>query len=255
MRAMNTDDTREAMTETPPRTRAQRFLIAFSRAEEGLAELLGAGSGNSFRWLVRQAAKRDPLVRSLEDDLLELSELRNAIVHDRGGGYVVAEPHEETVERLEKIVELITDPPRIDQVMSRPVKTCGPDELVADAAERMMEGGFSRLPVYADDGLLVGLLTANAIAHWVAARLAGPEDLLEEETVGAVLEYGDEDRRFELVDRKRLVTDVVALFHEAHRKGRRLETVLVTPTGDPTEKAMGIVTIQDLPKLYGLITP
>lgn len=238
----------------PEATRAQRFLVAFARAEGALEDLLGAGSGNSFRWLVRQASKRDPLVRSVEDDLLELSELRNAIVHDRGGGYVIAEPHEETVARLEKIVDLIADPPRIDEVMSRPVVTCRPGEPLAEAAKRMVDGDFSRIPVY-DDDTFVGLLTANAIARWVAARLAGPADSLEEEPVEAVLEYGEAGRRYEVVERKRLVTDVVALFTDAPRAGRRLETVLVTPTGSDAERPIGIVTIQDLPKLYALITP
>ena len=237
------------------RSRSDRFLVAFARAEEALEALLGTGPGNSFRWLVRQAAKRDPLVRSVEDDLTELSELRNAIVHDRGGGYVVAEPHEETVARLEHIVELITDPPRIDEVMSRPVITCRPDELVAEAAERMVQGGFSRLPVYDEEGALLGLLTSNAIARWVAARLAGSANSLEEESVNAVLAYAEDERRFEVVDKRRLVTDVVTLFTEAPREGRRLETVLVTPTGSDAERPMGIVTIQDLPKLYGLISP
>lgn len=241
-------------SETKPRPLSDRFLVAFARAEEALEHLLGSGTGNSFRWLVRQAAKRDPLVRSAEDDLLEFSELRNAIVHDRGGGYVVAEPHEETVKKLEKIVELIVEPPRIDEVMSRPVVTCGPHELVAEAAKKMVEGDFTRLPVYDDDGTFVGLLTANAIARWVAARLAGPTNSLMEEPVDVVLGYG-ENSRYEVVDKRRLVTDVVALFQDAHRKGRRLETVLVTPTGAKTEKPMGIVTIQDLPDLYALITP
>ena len=241
--------------EQKKRPRSDRFLVAFARAEEALETLLGTGSGNSFRWLVRQAGKRDPLVRSVEDDLLELSELRNAIVHDRGGGYVVAEPHEETVTRLEKIVDLIVEPPRIDEVMSRPVVTCGPDDPVAEAAEKMVDRGISHLPVYDDADTFMGLLTANAIARWVAVRMAGSANSLREEPVGAVLSHGDGERRYEVVDRRRLVTDVVALFHDAHREGRRLETVLVTPTGSGSEKAMGIVTIQDLPKLYGLITP
>ncbi len=245
----------ETRGESDPLSLSQRFLIAFARAEEALEDLLGTGPGNSFRWLVRQASKRDPLVGSVEDDLLELSELRNAIVHDRGGGYVVAEPHEETVARLEKIVDLIVEPPRIEEAMSRPVVSCRPDEPVADAAKRMVDGDFSRLPVYADDGTFVGLLTANAIARWVAVRMAGEANLLREEPVDAVLRHGEGERRYEVVDKRRLVTDVVALFQGAHREGRRLETVLVTPTGEATEKVMGIVTIQDLPKLYELITP
>lgn len=239
----------------PERSRSDRFLVAFARAEEALEDLLGTGSGNSFRWLVRQAAKRDPLVRSVEDDLMELSELRNAIVHDRGGGYVVAEPHQQTVTRLERIVELIVDPPRIDEVMSRPVKTCRPEEPIAEAARRMVDDEFSRLPVYAEDGAFLGLLTANAIARWVATRLAGAVDSLREEPVAAVLEYGEAGQRFEVVDRRALVTDVVAMFVDAPREGRRVEAVLVTPTGEATERPMGIVTVQDLPRLYALMTP
>ena len=109
--------------------------------------------------------------------------------------------------------------------------------------------------MYDDEGAFLGLLTANAIARWVADRMAGSTNSLDEEPVGTVLGYGEAGRRFEVVDKRRLVTDVVAMFSEAHREGRRLETVLVTPTGEETEKPMGIITIQDLPKLYGLITP
>lgn len=243
------------MAETSRKSRSDRFLVAFAKAEEALEDLLGTEPGNSFRWLVRQAAKRDPLVRSVEDDLLEMSELRNAIVHDRGGGYVIAEPHEETVARLEKVVDLITDPPRIDEVMSRPVVTCSPEEPVAEAARRMVDGGYSRLPVYREDGTFLGLLTANAIARWVATRLAGTINSMDEESVEAVMGHGKAGRRFEVVDRHRLVTDVVAMFAESHRKGRHVEAVLVTPTGDESERPMGIVTVQDLPRLYALISP
>lgn len=239
---------------TPTDTRlSDRFLVAFARAEEVLADLLG--QRNSFRWMLRLAAKKDPLVRSVEEELIELGELRNAIVHERGGGYVIAEPHPETVQRLEKIVELIVDPPRIDEVMSSPVVTCGPDEPVAEAARRMVAGDFARMPVYDEQGVLVGLLTANAVARWVASRLAGEEQTLREEPVGAVLGYGEAARRYKVVDRRCLVADVVSLFTDGARKGRRVEAVLVTPSGAETERPIGIVTVQDLPRLYDLLTP
>jgi CBS domain-containing protein len=234
---------------------SDRFLVAFARTEEALQQVLGAGTKESFRWLVRQAAKRNPLIRSLEEDLVEMSELRNAIVHDRGGGYVIAEPHADVVDRLEKIVELIVDPPRIDGAMSRPVITCTPDEPVAEAAERMVAGGVYRLPVYDEDGTLSGMLTANALARWIARKLAGPVDTLQEEPVREVLGHGENGQRWAIVARDSLVTDVVALFDDAPRRGRRLEAVLVTPTGLETERAIGIVTIQDLPGLYALIRP
>ncbi len=235
-----------------PRRLSDRFLVAFARAEEALGDLLG--TRNSFRWMLRQAAKRDPRVRSVEEDLIEIGELRNAIVHDRGGGYVIAEPHLEVVERLEKIVELLVDPPRIDAVMSKPVITCGPSEPVAEAAKRMVAGDFSRMPIY-DGDMLIGLLTANALARWIASRLAGERGTLEEEPVGAILGYGEAGRRYEVVARNRQVADVVELFTEATRSGRRVEAVLVSATGSEREPPVGIVTIQDLPRLYSLLSP
>ncbi len=235
-------------------TNSDRFLVSFAQAEDALKRMLGTSSKDSFRWTVRQAAKRSAVVRSVEEDLLEFADLRNAIVHDRGGGYVIAEPHVATVERLEVIVALLTDPPRIDGTMSHPVVTCSAEDPIGEAAQRMVKGGFTRLPVYSGDEL-VGLLTAHAIARWIATKLAGPLDTLHEEPVRAVLEYGNGVKRFELVSRDRLVADVVRLFTGATERGRRLEAVLVTANGLPTERLLGIVTVQDLPRLYGVIAP
>jgi hypothetical protein len=89
----------------------------------------------------------------------------------------------------------------------------------------------------------------------VASRLAGEKELLEEEPVGAVLGFGEAGRRYEVVDRHCLVADVLTRFTDATRKGRRVEAVLVTPTGDEAEHAIGIITIQDLPRLYDLLSP
>lgn len=243
-----------ALPDAGPETLSDRFLVAFARTEEALKRLLGTTSRDSFRWVVRQAAKRHPVVRSVEEDLLEYSDLRNAIVHERGGGFVIAEPHTAVVERLERIVELIVDPPRIERVMSRPVITCGPAEPIGEAARLMVDGGFSRLPVYAD-GEILGLITANAMARWLADRLAGPLDTLHEEPVQAVLAFGDASRRFELVGVDRLVADVVDLFTTATTEGRRIEAVIVTRTGAEGERPLGIVTVQDLPRLYEQARP
>jgi CBS domain-containing protein len=233
---------------------SDRFLGAFARVEDGLKRILGTASKDGFRWMVRQAAKRNAIVAAVEEDLTELADLRNAIVHERGGGYVIAEPHAATVERLERIAELILDPPGVELVMSRPVVVCAPDEPIRQAARRMVRGDFSRLPVYAE-GELVGLLTANALARWVAARLTEPEPAMHEETVRDVLGFGESARRFELVAADQRVADVLALFSAATQKGRRIEAVLVTATGSPSERPLGIITIQDLPRMYGLLEP
>lgn len=64
--------------------------------------------------------------------------------------------------------------------VSGDLTTVGPDTSVCEAAETMSAHGLRRLPVVADDGQLVGLLTlgdlaGTAHAHEVLAALTGSE--------------------------------------------------------------------------------
>ncbi len=71
---------------------SDQFLDAFSRIEKLLRRMVDGRRVDSFTFLVREAAKRSATVRRVEQDLLEYADLRNAIVHERGGGFVIAEP-------------------------------------------------------------------------------------------------------------------------------------------------------------------
>jgi len=61
-----------------------------------------------------------------------------------------------------KIVAKKKDPERVtvDEIMTRNVISTSPDELIDDAAERMVENKIKRLPVL-DCGKLVGIITAT----------------------------------------------------------------------------------------------
>jgi hypothetical protein len=86
---------------------SDRFLSAFSRIEQHL-------------WKITRSSKQDTIstalscsvshttIKGFSDDLREFADLRNAIVHEHGGGYAIAEPHPETVDRLEQIEKFIS---------------------------------------------------------------------------------------------------------------------------------------------------
>lgn len=79
---------------------------------------------------------------------------------------------------------------RVGDVMSRDVKSCGPDESLDDARERMAECQVRRLPVVAD-GRLVGVLSLNDIA--IAAHIRGrakPTGAQVAETLAAICRHG-----------------------------------------------------------------
>ena len=76
---------------------SDRFLAAFSRIEQSLRKMTKSSKQDSFGTLLDRATSAT--IRRFSNDLREFAELRNAIVHERGGGYVIAEPHPETVHR------------------------------------------------------------------------------------------------------------------------------------------------------------
>lgn len=72
------------------------FLISFNRIEKWMRDEMGNARNMGFTELVRRLAQRKQLmIRKYEDDLLQLAQLRNAIVHDRiAVDFVIAEPND-----------------------------------------------------------------------------------------------------------------------------------------------------------------
>jgi predicted transcriptional regulator len=227
---------------------SNRFLAAFARIEKRLRELTKGTKGDTFSSLLSRA-NTEPSVKRFAEDLHEFGDLRNAIVHERGGGFVIAEPHETTVDRLEQIERYISKPPTVENLRRIKVVTCGLADRIGKAAKIMLDSKFSQLPVY-DNGKCIGLLTTQAIAWWVATQFKTDIGLLEEDSVEQVLRHTDEDTIYKFVLRTAAIIDVVTLFEQAAHNGKILSAVMVTANGKSNEQPLGILTVYDLPQLY-----
>jgi hypothetical protein len=98
---------------------SENFLHTFNKIEHWLRKATNAKKSDSFYLLVERAKKRSPAVKQYEIDLKEFADLRNAIVHERTNGHLIAEPHEETVNQLEKIATRLTAPPLVFPMFKR----------------------------------------------------------------------------------------------------------------------------------------
>lgn len=58
-----------------------------------------------------------------------------------------------------------TLPHRVEEVMTRTVETCTPDDLLAVILRRMTEGRFRHMPVLEDDAL-IGIITIGDAVHF-----------------------------------------------------------------------------------------
>lgn len=229
-----------------------RFLDAFANIEQILEDKSGTVRHKPFYQLVDEVSRIDPFVHDIAVELKEYGDLRNAIVHERINDEPIAEPHPEIVARIEKIRDLLQQPPKVEDEFLRPVITCKPTDRIDYAAGLMYKHAFSKIPIY-DGTRFVGLLTAEAVTHWLGANLAAGNNCLHNETVSTVLEYVRENVSFHFVSRKCTVFEVMRLFEEASHRGHRLQAVLITHDGRESSKPLGIITAFDLPKIYDLL--
>jgi predicted transcriptional regulator len=192
-----------------------RFLDAFAAIERVLRRKAGAGKEASFSALVERVARHDHAVGAMAEDLREFAELRNAIVHERGGGYLIAEPYESTVERLDQIRRLLERPAMLGDLFRRPVELAAPEDAVGRVAQAMRDGNSSQMPIY-DGKTFTGLLTAETVTRWLAAMLASGVGLVEEAPVSQVLSHTeDPEHHCQFVARTATAFDALAEFGES----------------------------------------
>ena len=228
---------------------SDRFLNAFNSIERSLRMLAKKGKGERFYRLVDTASESYPIVRRFSNDLKEFADLRNAIVHERTDGHVLAEPNDQAVEAIEFVASLLLDPPKVIPLFQSEVATFSVGDPIAKAVKTMFEQSFSQMPVY-DGAIFVGLLTANTVARWLGASVAEDIFSLSETPVSDVLGYTEDKNNFSFLRRDSTLFEVLERFQTFEREGKRLEAILITQNGKLSEALLGIVTIWDLPKIH-----
>jgi predicted transcriptional regulator len=178
--------------------------------------------------------------------LKDYGELRNFVVHEYRRDEPVAIPSSQTVERLIAIRNELLSPPKLINLFRKPVETCAPTDPIGVAAKKMHDGVFSQLPIY-DGDMMIGLLTAETVARWIASCLAGSVGILEEETVDKVMQYAEETPNHTLMGQSATVFDALAVFDEFFQSGASLDAIILTVSGRNTESPMGIITVADMP--------
>jgi CBS domain-containing protein len=227
------------------------FLQAFSRMEKSLRALTDSSREDSFYSMVSAAIRTNAVVRRHANDLREIADLRNAIVHERFDGHPIAEPYDTTVTWASELADQLENPPRLLSALGGTVATCGPDDPVGEAAHQMFAGDFSQLPVYRE-GQFVALLTAETITRWLGAKLKDGIGLVEEVAVETVLPYAEDQDNVQFLSHAATAYEALELFDKYERSGRTLDAILVTQDARRDVKALAIATIYEVPKLLNL---
>lgn len=225
---------------------SDRFLAAFNRIEAYLKEEGDASKYEGFSRALNKAVHKNPMIRSYKEDLEKFSDLRNIIIHEGvKPNYVIAEPHIEVVERIEKIADMFESPERVIPKFKREVKKVGLYDNIA-VPLRLIRNGYSQFPVY-NNGKFMGLLSDKCIAKWLAHFIE--EDVLSiyKVNVEEILKYdGSNGRNVKFVDRNTTVYNALSIFSQFRNKNIKVEAILITPNGRVDESPLGIITPMDI---------
>ena len=104
---------------------AERFLKAYNQLDYTIKNLYNYKRGMPFSDCIRRSVSLNSVIRKFEDDLIDFSRLRNAIVHSTGNyDEIIAVPKKEVVEKLEHITKLVCTPPKVYDTVCRKDVLC-----------------------------------------------------------------------------------------------------------------------------------
>ncbi|KAF1301496.1 CBS domain-containing protein [Enterococcus saccharolyticus] len=225
---------------------ADIFLSSFNRIEKWLRDQLGNPKNMGFSQMVRRLSTRQDLpIKKYENDLLQFSQLRNAIVHEKiGENFVIAEPNTWLVNRIRKIEAELLKPelvlPRFEKHVTGFEENLPIKELLKTVAEKR----YSQFPLY-EKGQFKALITLRALGYWLAKESLKGEIKLEGRTAKELILEDGKSTNYAFVSRNTSVVEIDHLFHD----NTTLEAILITKDGNPNGNLLGIIRPRDIFKL------
>lgn len=222
---------------------ADIFLASFNRINKWLKEKLNHPQNMGFSEMVRRLSRQPEfLANDYVDDLLQMAQLRNAIVHDQiSTDFVIAEPNDWVVKRITAIEQALLKPelvlPRFGKNVTGFEITLPIKEILKTIAHKR----YSQFPLY-EKGVFKGLITLRALGYWFAKESLKGEIVLENRLAEELLIEDGKVTNYQFVTGKTTVAEVENMFHQ----NTLLEAILITRDGDPNGNLLGIIRPRDL---------
>lgn len=233
-------------------TNAMRFLSAFNNIDYAVKTRYNMNRSMGFSEAIRKAVAFNFIIRKYEDDLISYGRLRNAIVHDNGE-YVIAEPHIEVVEKIEKIERLLTTPPRaLEVVARRDVLSVHSSKSMREVIMLVASSSYSNIPVFNDENEIIGIANGQKILDSFGKFLlsGGNESaFLDSVKIEDMLSKIENSNYYAFANKDITVEQALSLFHQ----NSKLLAVLVTENGGAKEKPLGIMTGSDVLKMNKIL--
>ncbi|HEM6089424.1 TPA: hypothetical protein U2B88_001455 [Streptococcus suis] len=240
-----------------------RFLELFNDLDKVLRKVCQVEDGEhaDVGSMLAKAKDLSPVnpVQANWDNLYVARQLRNLMVHERRTGLKeVAQPSQELISVLEKVIAQYQAPKTIETYLQKtqkikPILFDSRDKLT-QALEIVEREHVSKFPIFSGKSYQ-GLVSDKGLANWLAKaskETGSIREKLEKASLADVLDC-EEDSIQVLI----LPTDTSLYQLINHFEGRKRTTVLVTRQAGgkihSPEDLVGIITAQDIAEIYGMV--
>lgn len=228
-------------------TNAHKFLDHYNELDQLLAKSLNQPDYASFRDKVRVLSERNAVIKRYKDDLFQLGNLRNAISHQSKGGVPIADPFEETVQLIQKILEEFKNPKRVIPAFQFVVFTVTPDTPLIDLLQEMKTQNFSQAPILDNYGKVIEVISTNTISRWLFAEYRNEYIDLTAAKISDLMPHIEVKENYTLISRNTTVYEAAEIYlKKSKEKKSQLDCLIITQNGKASEKLMGIVCIEDI---------
>ncbi|MGX7412042.1 CBS domain-containing protein [Enterococcus caccae] len=223
--------------------RAEEFLSSFNRIEKWFREQLNNPTNMGFSEMVRRLSrKKDSQIPLFQDDLLQMAQLRNAIVHEQiSTDFVIAEPNEWAVKRMAEIETALISPEKVLPRFAKKVTGFDINISIKDILAIVARKQYSQFPIY-NQGQFKGLITVRGLGIWLAVESSKGDIQLEGRKAVELLERNYKGSNYQFVSSDTTIFQVEEMFVTQVR----LEAILITKDGNPNGSLLGIIRPRDL---------
>ncbi len=224
---------------------AEKFISLYNEIDHFLRVTLHEEKWVSYHELVERSAKFNRIIREYEEDLEQIGDLRNAIVH-RSTGEIIAIPSDTIVRRAEEILKKLKAPPLVIPMFQKEILTADAEESIAKVIKLMRDNNFSKIPVYESSKFLF-LATAEAVVRYISENLTAD---LRNSRIKNVFGYMEHRNNCQFVSKDTDIFKVAEIFEIYHRNGEKLDAVIITEDGGENSPPVGIITLFDVGMIY-----
>ncbi len=239
------------MSNLTTKSLGSRFLDAYNAIDKALRIQYNYKTTISFSDLIRRCADLNHVIRGYENDLINFARLRNAIVHSSDNNKVIAEPHLDVVELMEKIASLITTPPLVVEVMRlRPVATIDATRNLYDLIKETGKTGHGMIPAYKGNNL-VGIVRWRKLIEDLAGILdtCDLDQFIRKTSIEDYLRMYPQSGHFTIVNQSVTIEQILTIFNN----NRKIAGILITENGTATELPVCFLTNADIIDLVKII--